>query len=158
MKPTSIIAAMVSMAFMFSSCDAVKSFFGMPTSKDIEKMQIEEQMRLDKIKRYNDSIAAARADSIKAVQAAELKKAQSRYMVIVGSFKEVQNAPNMMKMLESKGYKPETIKFKNGFDVVSAYSSRDYRDALSAMQEIMETPFCPEDIWIYDRQSGNHVE
>lgn len=153
-----VTAALLSSFLLITGCDAVKSFFGVPTAAEVENLKKLEQMEALKKKR-EDSIARAREDSLLAagsMQADSMKTAAGRFMIIVGSFKEVQNAPNMMKRLQDMGYEPETIRFENGFDVVSVYSTDSYGEACMKMREVMETPFCPEDIWIYDRTSGLH--
>ncbi len=142
---------------LFTGCDAVRSFFGMPTSEDIEAARIAELAEQAKARRMADSLAAIERDSLAALAEKQKVETGARYMVVVGSFKDAGNAPKMITKLKGLGYDAEMLKFGNGFDVVSAFSSDVFSEARKAMFEIMETEFCPEDIWIYDRNEGKHV-
>ena len=81
-----------------------------------------------------------------------------KYHVILGSFKVEGNAEKMYATLEKNGYKPRVIEFNNGFEAVSVAAYDDYREALRAMEDVMEYQFCPEDVWIYDVSQNMHVK
>ena len=64
----------------------------------------------------------------------------------------------MYALLEKNGYTPRVILFNNGFEVVSVAAYNNYRDALKAMNDVMEYEFCPEDVWIYDIRQNLHAK
>ena len=136
----------------FTSCDMVKSFFGMPTSEDVENLKKREEAMAAREKYMQDSIARVRAE-IEAQQAAELEARReaetTRYHVIAGSFKVPGNAEKMAKMLSAEGYQPEILEFANGFQAVSAFSSESFREANREMEKIKEAAYSPYDIWIH---------
>ena len=142
----------------FTSCDMVKSFFGMPTSEDVENLKKREAAVEARERYVQDSIARVRAE-IEAQQAAELAAREeartTRYHVITGSFKVAGNAEKMVKHLSAEGYRPEILKFDNGFEAVSAFSSESYREACREMDRIKEAAYSPYDIWIHVEKPKN---
>lgn len=137
-------------SFTLTGCDAVKSFFGMPTSAEIEKMKEAELQKARRAAFIADSIEQARRDSVAAAEAVQ-EKLPGRYMVVVGSFRVNDNVDRMMERLKRDGYEPVAMQFSNGFGVVSAFDSDNYGEALREKRLMMEKEYCPEDIWIYDR-------
>ena len=162
MKAFRLISTLMVALMLVTGCDFFRSLVGKPTSKELEQMKREavEQARKQ---RQLDSINKAKALALEQAKAAEenknlLDESAGRYHVILGSFKVDGNAEKMYALLEKNGYTPKVIKFNNGFDVVSVAAYNNYRDALKAMEDIMEYPFCPEDVWIYDINQKMHVK
>lgn len=163
MSKVRIIPVLIVAAMLFSSCDFVRTILGKPTSKDIERMRIEQleqqaqrQRELDSLQRVRAAEEAAEAERLAALEL--LKKLNDRYYVIIGSFKMEENATRMYSLLEKKGYTPKRIAFQNGYDVVSVKSFNSYRAAREEIEILLEYEFCPDDVWIYDKESGLHVE
>jgi len=128
---------------------------GKPTSKDIERMRIEAQA---KKQRQLDSINKAKADSLALIAAMEAEKnaLKERFYVVLGSFKVQGNAERMYQFLEKNNYTPRTIRFKNGFELVSAASTNNLQEALKIMDELLVFEYCPDDVWVYDVKQGLH--
>ena len=78
--------------------------------------------------------------------------------IMLSSVEVEGNAGKMYALLEKNGYTPRVIKFNNGFEVVSVAAYDNYREALKAMNDVMEYEFCPEDVWIYDIRQNMHVK
>ena len=161
MKAFRLVSTLLVALMLVTGCDFFRSLVGMPTSEDLEKMK-QEAVEQARKQRELDSVNRVRAlEQEKARAAAQenlLDESAGRYHVILGSFKVEGNAEKMYALLEKNGYKPRVIKFNNGFEVVSVAAYDNYRDALRAMNDIMEYEFCPEDVWIYDIRQNLHVK
>ena len=160
MKAFRLVSTLLVALMLVTGCDFFRSLVGMPTSEDLEKMK-QEAVEQARKQRELDSVNRVRAlEQEKARAAAQenlLDESAGRYHVILGSFKVEDNAEKMYALLEKNGYKPRVIKFNNGFEVVSVAAYDNYRDALRAMNDIMEYQFCPEDVWIYDIRQNMHA-
>ena len=160
MKAFRLVSTLLVALMLVTGCDFCRSLVGMPTSEDLEKMK-QEAVEQARKQRELDSVNRVRAlEQEKARAAAQenlLDESAGRYHVILGSFKVEGNAEKMYALLEKNGYKPRVIKFNNGFEVVSVAAYDNYRDALRAMNDIMEYQFCPEDVWIYDIRQNMHA-
>ena len=162
MKAFRLISTLMVALMLVTGCDFFRSLVGKPTSKELEQMKREavEQARKQ---RQLDSINKAKALALEQAKAAEenknlLDESAGRYHVILGSFKVEGNAEKMYALLEKNGYTPRVIKFNNGFEVVSVAAYDNYREALKAMNDVMEYEFCPEDVWIYDIRQNLHAK
>lgn len=162
MKAFRLISTLMVALMLVTGCDFFRSLVGKPTSKELEQMKREavEQARKQ---RQLDSINKAKALALEQAKAAEenknlLDESAGRYHVILGSFKVEGNAEKMYALLEKNGYTPMVILFNNGFEVVSVAAYNNYRDALKAMNDVMEYEFCPEDVWIYDIKQNLHAK
>lgn len=155
MKLVRIFSLFLIAATMLTSCDFFRSLVGKPTSKDIERMRIEAQA---KKQRELDSINKAKADSLAMIAALEAEKnaLKDRFYVVLGSFKVQGNAERMYAFLEKNNYTPRTIKFKNGFELVSASSTNNLQEALKILDELLMHDYCPDDVWVYDVKQGLH--
>lgn len=163
MKRFKLVSVIVIAATLFTvtGCDFFRSLVGKPTSKDIERMKIEaaEQQRL---KKQQDSIVKAQAVQLeqeKAAAAAKkylLDESAGKFHVIMGSYRIPENAQKMFATLEKNGYAPRYVLFSNGFSAVSIAGYDNYHDALKAMRDAMELPYCPEDVWVYGVAQNLH--
>lgn len=155
MKIVRLFSLFLIAATMLTSCDFFRSLAGKPTSKDIERMRIEAQA---KKQRQLDSINKAKADSMALIAAMEAEKnaLKERFYVVLGSFKVQGNAERMYQFLEKNNYTPRTIRFKNGFELVSAASTNNLQEALKIMDELLAFEYCPDDVWVYDVKQGLH--
>lgn len=155
MKAFRLISVLLVAVTMLSSCDFFRSLVGKPTSKDLERMRIEAQA---KKQRQLDSLNKVKADSLAALAALEAEKnaLKDRFYVILGSFKEPGNAVRMNEFLQKNNYTPRNIKFKNGFELVSASSTNNLQEALRIADELMGYEYCPEDVWVYDVKQELH--
>lgn len=151
-----------------SGCDFFRSLAGRPTSEEIESKRVElliaqkamEQARLDSLrqvqKAVQDSIAAL--DSIKQQGGSILNpsklgglfatKLESRYCIIIGSFRNRSNAEALLTKASGTAYSPALISFRNGMIAVGVCPVNTLPDALKALKTVKQETFCPKDVWI----------
>ena len=144
-----------------------RSLAGRPTTKEIlakaERMQADEQAhraRIDSLRRVEKQLADSLAilDSLSQIQGTILNPAKmgglfttklnSRYHIIVGAFRERRNAEKLFRTVESAGFTPTLISFRNGYNVVGIYPSNTLADAYQNLLKAKAEPFCPADVWI----------
>lgn len=160
----------VMMLLTVSGCDFMRKVAGRPTSEDIENMRLEilkaeEQAlmaRLDSLRKVEqkmiqDSLDAL--DSIRQLGGSILNpaamgglfatKLESRYYIILGSFRTRAYAEALLNVAKDAGYRPALISFgKGGLIAVGVSPVNKLQDALSALSEVKKEPFCPKDVWI----------
>ena len=157
MKLIRLCAILLTACLAMSSCDAVRSMLGKPTSKDLEILRLEQEAARQQARL--DSIAALQAEveRIAAEQEAAVNKVSSRYYVAMGGFKVPSNAVNYKDYLEKQGYDILAVRFKTGYDVLLTSGTDNYYEALRSMKRFMEyEKTCPYDIWIYDTKTAIH--
>lgn len=162
------IVLMVVAVSVLTGCDFFRSIAGRPTSEDIENKRIEImraeeaalQLRLDSLKLAQqvarDSLEAL--ESIKQYGGSILNpsalgglfatKLESRYYIIVGSFRSRSNAEALLVKASQKGYAPALISFRNGMIAVGLCPVNRLQDALESLKTVREETFCPSDVWI----------
>lgn len=162
------VLLMFASLFIVTGCDFFRTLAGRPTSEDIENMKLEMlraeqvvlQARLDSIRlqqqMVQDSIAAL--DSIKQCGGTILNpaklgglfttKLESRYYVIVGSFKRRANAETLLCKAADSGYAPALISFNNGIIAVGLCPCNNIVRAKEALMSVQKESFCPSDVWI----------
>lgn len=160
-----IVAVMV-----LSGCDFMRKLAGRPTSDDIEYKRVELlraeeaalQARLDSLRKVEekmlqDSLNAL--DSIRQLGGSILNpaalgglfatKLESRYYIILGSFRTRSNAESLFNVARNAGYRPALISFgRGGLIAVGVSPVNKLQDALSALNEVKKEKFCPSDVWI----------
>ncbi len=154
----SVICMLVAV-FMLSGCDWVKKQLGMATSEDIARLKMEMEQRELRQKQIQDSIALAKADSLRLEQEKAVipyGTLDKRYYVIMGSFKLISNAEILKAKLEEAGFSPIRIALKNGYDMVALAGFNKYMDAYEEVFKVDESDLCPYDVWIYDVEQGLH--
>lgn len=153
-----------------TGCDFMRKMAGRPTGEDIENKRLEmlraeEQAllaRLDSLKAaeqkmMQDSLDAL--DSIRQLGGSILNpaamgglfatKLESRYYIILGSFRTRSYAEALFTVAKDAGYRPALISFgKGGLIAVGVSPVNRLQDALSALNEVRKEPFCPKDVWI----------
>ncbi len=99
-----------------------------------------EQIRLAQEKSRQDSIANAQALA-----------SQSRFHVIIGSFKVPSNAVSWQQEVQSMGYSNvQIVHASNGFDLVSVGAFETYSKAFNEMDRINADKEEPIELWIYE--------
>ncbi|MFA6677136.1 MAG: SPOR domain-containing protein [Bacteroidales bacterium] len=157
MKIFKIVPAILIVLTLATGCDFFRSILGKPTSKDLEAMRAEQLKKELIIKARKDSLLkVAEADKAKSIVKVEENALEDGYYVIMGSFKVKSNADRMLNMLKEHGYSPIRIKFKNGFDVISAVRCDTHHQAWVEMDKITQYKYAPEDIWIYSTADKLH--
>ena len=128
----------------------------MPTSKDIEQMktelQIKEQQRLEeeaRAQRIQDSIRNAEVVKVPALDG---------YYVVLGSFKDYRNAEALAEFVKKQGYNPVQIPLKNGYMMVSLGQMETLPEAVRMMNDIEQKEECPYDVWIYSARQNLHTQ
>lgn len=169
MKKLYILVAL-SLCLMLSGCDFMRKLAGRPTSEEVEMMRIEIlkaeeaalQARLDSLrmveqKMLQDSLDAI--DSIRQLGGSILNpaklgglfatKLESRYYIILGSFRSRANAEALFTVAKDAGYKPALITFgKGGLIAVGVCPVNKLSDALAALNDVKKETFCPKDVWV----------
>lgn len=138
---------LVIIAIVFSGCNYLrkKGFFG-KNKEYIERLEntihddsIEFAAQMEKLKAESQ----AKIDSIQK----SCGSASGNYNVITGSFRNPLNAENFDKEMKKLGYKSQIVQAANGFNLVSAFSGNDYKEALNALNNIRTN--VNQESWIY---------
>lgn len=169
MRSIHILLALIAL-MTFTGCDFMRKVAGRPTSEDIENRRIEIlkaeeaalMARLDSLreaeqKMLRDSLEAL--DSIRQLGGSILNpaamgglfatKLESRYYIILGSFRTRSYAENLFAVAKDAGYRPALISFgKGGLIAVGVSPVNRLQDALAALHEVKNETFCPKDVWI----------
>ena len=82
----------------------------------------------------------------------------SGYYVVLGSFKNEDNAQYYYNSLSASGADVHLVKMKNGFTAVMICHGSTYDEAYSKMLEFYSDKKRPEDIWIYNTAKKMHIE
>ena len=167
MKKSMILMLMVTLTVV-TGCDFFRKLAGRPTSEDIEAkrvaiMRAEEaahQARLDSINMEHQKVvdSLAMMDSIKQQRGAILKPSElggiistgleSRYYIIIGSFRSRANAEYLCNNASVAEYSPEFICFRNGLIAVGVAPSNNIKNTYEALKKVRTEKFCPSDVWI----------
>jgi hypothetical protein len=166
----SYILLILAALLMLTGCDFMRRLAGRPTSEIVEQKRVELlraeeealQARIDSLrnaeqKMIQDSLNAL--DSIRQLGGSILNpaslgglfatKLESRYYVILGSFRTRSNAEGLFKVAKNAGYKPALISFgKGGLIAVGVTPVNNLPDAYAALSEVRKEKFCPKDVWI----------
>ena len=169
MKKTYILLILVSLLTM-TGCDFMRKLAGRPTSEEVEKMRLEIlkaeeaalEARLDSLRNVEQRMlqdSLNTIDSIRQLGGSILNpatlgglfatKLESRYYIILGSFRSRANAEALFNVAKNAGYKPALITFgKGGLIAVGVCPVNRLSDAYSSLNEVKKESFCPKDVWI----------
>ena len=151
-----------------SGCDMFRRMAGRPTAEELEQLRIEQLIREEAVRRQRiDSLAriqTAKEDSIAVMDSlSQIKgtilnpsgmgglfttRLDSRYYIVVGSFKSRHNAEALFEEVSDSGYVPILVSFRNGFNAIAISPSDDLHAVFHALKKVREVPFCPDDVWI----------
>lgn len=169
MKKTYILLILASLLTL-TGCDFMRKLAGRPTSEEVEMMRLE-------ILKAEEAVLQARLDSLRNVEQRMLQdslntidsirqlggsilnpatlgglfatKLESRYYIILGSFRSRANAEALFNVAKNAGYKPALITFgKGGLIAVGVCPVNRLSDAYSSLNEVKKESFCPKDVWI----------
>lgn len=165
-----ICAVLLSLVLLLplSGCDMFRRLAGRPTAEELEKLRIEKLVKEEAVRRQRiDSLARVQAekedsiailDSLAQVRGTILNPSEmgglfttrldSRYYIVVGSFKSRHNAESLFEEVEEAGYTPILVNFRNGFNAVAIAPSNDLRGIFNSLKTVRQEPFCPDDVWI----------
>lgn len=174
------VLILIPVALAATGCDFFRKLAGRPTSDQIaamaEAIRLEESARIaDSLRKalaepQEDSAAIAPAPSTPAAQAASTPTASSpvtatttpaaaapapagdlkRFYVVMASFGNSANANKYASILEAKGY-PATILKRGSYQVVAVCGTDDEAAIKQSFDEIRRQDFCPQGVWIIDR-------
>ena len=82
----------------------------------------------------------------------------SGYYVVLGSFKNEDNAKYYYNSLSASGADVHLVKMKNGFTAVMICHGDTYDEAYGKMLDFYSDKKKPEDIWIYNTAKKLHIE
>jgi cell division protein FtsN len=119
-----------------------------------EKKRMKEYIdRLENTLKDDSLEYAARMEQMKKAAQSKIDSIQKccgmngNYHVITGSFRNPLNAEGYVKEMKLKGYKSQIVMAPNGFNLVSAFASNDYNDALNALNNLRTSVI--QDAWLY---------
>ena len=175
MKKSYILLAAVVMMTV-TGCDFFRKLAGRPTSDVIEvkrqEMMADLEAKAARQKAVEDSLALVaknEADSIEACR--YIKENGVRiytstglgglvedelpsewygcYRVIVGSFRDKDNAQKKLEQIAEAGdFAPHFIRMRNGMIAVGTCPVNQIQNALTGMKELQSVEVCPGDAWI----------
>lgn len=148
------IAVMTLVATTVTGCDFFRRLAGRPDSEWIEAKA--ESIRKDEeaLRARQDSLEAARnavADSLAAADSVRQANHRYRFVVILGSFSNKENAERYVEEIAAKGYKCELLTFRNS-TAVGVCPTDDEAQAKKSLEELQRQDFCPNGAWILERK------
>ena len=174
------VLILIPVALAATGCDFFRKLAGRPTSDQMaamaEAIRLEESARIaDSLRKalaepQEDSAATTPAPATPAAQAASTPTASSpvtatttpaaaapapagdlkRFYVVMASFGNSANANKYASILEAKGY-PATILKRGSYQVVAVCGTDDEAAIKQSFDEIRRQDFCPQGVWIIDR-------
>lgn len=175
----SYIIILLAAALMLSGCDFFRKVAGRPTSEDIEvkraeiarveELKAREQARQDSIRVAQEQARLAQEqavkDSLDALAALKEKECMmydlaslkglssgeldSRYCVVVGSFKDVANADKFIERVSKDTLmQPIKVRFRTGMVAVGVCPRNRVAEIADLIDDVRAKSFCPKDAWI----------
>lgn len=148
------VVVSLSVVFLATGCDFFRTLAGRPTSSEIEATR-----EVIKLKTAPPPAPVAVKDTV--TESPEVSKetvaivpqvdGKKRYYIVMASFSSAANASKYAERLSAKGYKPELFGFKGGFTGVGICGTDDEAEAKSYLKEVKRQDFCPDGVWILDR-------
>ena len=160
-----LVVVLSTVVLTTTGCDFFRKLAGRPTSTDIEAMRqaiaLREEAKVqaaqtDSIPVVPDTVAAK--PEVKTAPAKETVPSSSqvndgkkRYYIIVASFSKVENAERCAERMAGRGYPGELLNFKGGYTAVGVLGTDDMQEAQASLKELKRQDFCPQGVWILDR-------
>lgn len=156
----------ISLVFIFTGCDWLRSTLGMPTSEELQRYRQSFPVVADTTSKpvvkdtavvVNDTLTHDKP--LVNTTVAPAPSAEARFYVIAGSFSDAANADKMALYLKESGYTPIRLTFRNGYNVVASSAHKEVSEAYASLRKLLELDFSPEDIWIYDSEKQKlHIQ
>jgi hypothetical protein len=143
---TVMLAILLLLGLGLTGCDWFNTSV-LGKSKAVSEEKISDKENLDSIRN---------AERIKYEELVAMEKEQAKnqapkpYHIIVGAFEEKPNADNMSSLFKSNGYNPVLFNY-GGLTHVSAVSFETLQEAETALRNMLNLSYCPEDAWIFKR-------
>lgn len=148
------IAVMTLVATAVTGCDFFRRLAGRPDSEWIEAKAEAIRQEEEALRIRQDSLERARkaeADSLAAADSVRQANHRYRFVVILGSFSNKENAERYIKEIAGKGYKGELLAFRNS-TAVGVCGTDDPGKAQESLKELQRQDFCPNGAWILERK------
>lgn len=158
-----VIAVLSVLVFAVSGCDFFRRAAGRPTSAEIEAKKVailrEANSRKDSVKTAArdtvrpqvTEVASASAPKAEPQTTTAPKDGKKRFYIVMASFSSPENAAKCAERMAERGYPGELLGFKGGYTGVGICGTDDEAEAKKALAEIKRQDFCPEGVWIIDR-------
>jgi predicted Holliday junction resolvase-like endonuclease len=144
---TVMISIAVFLAIGLTGCEWFNTSVLHKSSKEVSEEETVEKENLD-------SIRKAEQMKLAEIMAREQEQAKNQapkpYHIIVGAFEEQPNADNMFNLFKSNGYNPLRFDY-GGLTHISAVSFESLHEAETALRNMLNLSYCPEDAWIFKR-------
>ena len=135
MKPINFLTILTLAALLCSGgCDMFRKIAGRPVSSEIEAVKAAAEA---------EKAAARKADSL-AIVAVRIPA----YHVVVGSFKNMDNAGTLLEKVLASGYPASILRLGNGYAAVIVCPSDRISDIADAYVRVSRESFCPRGAWI----------
>ena len=146
------VLILIPVALAATGCDFFRKLAGRPTSDQIAAMAEAIRLASSPVTATTTPSAAAPAAAASAPATAAPAPAGDlkRFYVVMASFGNSANANKYASILEAKGY-PATILKRGSYQVVAVCGTDDEAAIKQSFDEIRRQDFCPQGVWIIDR-------
>ncbi|MDR1169909.1 MAG: SPOR domain-containing protein [Prevotellaceae bacterium] len=144
---TVMLAIILLLGLGLTGCDWFNTSVLGKSKKAVSEERIADKENLDSIRnaeriKYEALIAKEKEDA--------KNQTPKPYHIIVGAFEERPNADNMSNLFRSNGYSPLLFDY-GGLTHVSAVSFETLQEAETALRNMLNLSYCPEDAWVFKR-------
>ena len=146
MKFLSLIYFSILFSFIISSCSSLKKP-GSSSFEDSKSPYVKEDVK-PKIKAEQAKIAVKE----ERVKLLDVNNEDSKYYVIIGSFKILNNAKNYKQELEKEGFTPVLMENESGLYRVSVSANNEEMAARNRIAEIRSQFKKYSDVWLLIRK------
>jgi hypothetical protein len=144
---TVMLAIALFLVIGLTGCDWFNTSVLGKSNKEATEEKVTEKENLDSIRNVERL-------KYEALIAKEKEQAQNQvpkpYHIIVGAFEERPNADNMSALFKSNGYNPVLFDY-GGLTHVAAVSFETLQEAETALRNMLNLSYCPEDAWIFKK-------
>jgi cell division protein FtsN len=137
------LSFLIVMLFFFSACGGSRKTTVNPDKTDVVSVSGETEMNAEKT--TEEPIVEVEE---KLVVVNNVSPEPYNYFVIIGSFRNPNNAKNYQKQIETDGFSSELLKNENGFFRVSVMASNDILAARKEIKRIREKYPKYSDTWL----------
>jgi hypothetical protein len=146
---TVMISIAVFLAIGLTGCEWFNTSVLGKSYKEISEEEAVEKENLDSIRQVEKARQMKLAEMAREMEQAK-DQTPKPYHIIVGAFEEKPNADNMFNLFKSNGYNPVRFDY-GGLTHISAVSFESLHEAETALRNMLNLSYCPEDAWIFKR-------
>ena len=165
----SVIFLLLLSVILVTGCDFFRTLAGRPTSDDIDAkrvqiMKAEEaalQARLDSIRRVEEKVVTDSLAALDSLVASGVVMSDasrlgglvgdtpgSRYHIVIGVFRERNNAQKLASQAEAGGYPAQLLECGRGMIAVGVCPSDRIARTYMHWKALQAETYCPKDSWI----------